>query len=149
VAASTFILDASTALAWMFRRVKRDEDRLANEALLRIQKSGGVVPALWFPEIANGILVAERLVAVPIHTSASFLGLVETLPIEQDKVHPSSVFATILSLARSHGLTSYDATYLELVLRTGGILATFDGQLAEAVRRAGGRVFGDAEYDVP
>jgi predicted nucleic acid-binding protein len=50
----------------------------------------------------------------------------------------------VLSLGRSSKLTGYDATYLELVLRTGGTLATFDKQLAEAVRLAGGRVFGDA-----
>jgi predicted nucleic acid-binding protein len=49
-----------------------------------------------------------------------------------------------LTLARAYNLTSYDATYLELVLRTGGKLATFDGHLANAVRKAGARVFGDA-----
>jgi predicted nucleic acid-binding protein len=43
-----------------------------------------------------------------------------------------------------YSLTAYDATYLELVLRTGGTLATFDRQLATAVRKAGVRVFGDA-----
>jgi predicted nucleic acid-binding protein len=47
-------------------------------------------------------------------------------------------------LARVYKLTCYDATYLELVLRTHRVLATFDRQLAEAVREAGGRVFGDS-----
>jgi predicted nucleic acid-binding protein len=42
-------------------------------------------------------------------------------------------------------LTGYDATYLELVLRTGCALVTFDRQLADATRKAGGRVFGDPE----
>ena len=143
MAASPVVLDASTTLAWLIRRVKADEDRLADEALRQIQIGGAVVPALWFPEVANGILVAERRGGVSLATSASFLGLVETLPIDQDKVEPSSVFKTVLLLARMYGLTSYDALYLELVLRTRGTLATFDGQLAEAVRKAGGRVFGD------
>jgi predicted nucleic acid-binding protein len=40
-------------------------------------------------------------------------------------------------------LTSYDAAYLELALRTGSPLATFEGQLADAMRAAGGRLFGD------
>lgn len=143
MAASPLVLDASTTLAWLVRRVKADEDLLADEALRRIQKDGAIVPALWFLEVANAILVAERRGAVKLATSASFMGLVEALPIDRDKVQPSSVFTTALLLARSYGLTSYDAVYLELVLRTGGTLATFDGQLAEAVRRAGGRVFGD------
>ncbi len=137
------MLDASTTLAWLVRRSKPVEDRLADEALQHIQMGGAVVPALWFAEVANGVLVAERRGGVSLATSASFLGLVEALPIDQDRAQASSVFATVLLLARSYGLTSYDAVYLELVLRVGGILATFDGQLAEAVRKAGGRVFGD------
>jgi predicted nucleic acid-binding protein len=143
VAASPLVLDASTALAWLVRRVNPEEDRLADEALQRIQKDGVVVPALWFLEVANGILVSQRRGGVSIATSASFIGLVEALPIDQDKVQPWSVFATVLFLGRSFELTSYDAVYLELVLRIGGTLATFDGQLAEAVRKAGGRVLGD------
>jgi predicted nucleic acid-binding protein len=50
----------------------------------------------------------------------------------------------ILDLGRRHGLTAYDATYLELAMRTGGMLATFDRKLADAARVAGVRVFGDA-----
>ena len=48
-----------------------------------------------------------------------------------------------MALARSYGLTAYDAMYLELALRRGAPLATFDSQLADATRKAGGRVFGD------
>jgi predicted nucleic acid-binding protein len=47
-----------------------------------------------------------------------------------------------MALAREHGLTAYDATYLDLALRKNAVLATFDGKLAEAMRRAGGKVFG-------
>ena len=54
-----------------------------------------------------------------------------------------SIRDTALTLARAYGLTAYDATYLELALRTRRTLATFDRQLAEATRKAGGRVFGD------
>jgi predicted nucleic acid-binding protein len=125
------------------RRIKPVEESLADEALREIQIGGAIVPALWFPEVGSGVLVAERRGGVPLATATSFIGLVEALPIDQDKVQPSSVFTTVLSLARSSGLTSYDATYLELVLRRRGTLATFDSQLAGAVRKAGGRVFGD------
>jgi predicted nucleic acid-binding protein len=48
-----------------------------------------------------------------------------------------------LSLGRSSNLTAYDAIYLELALRTGSSLATFDHQLANAFRNLGGHVFGD------
>ena len=143
MASSPLVLDASTALAWMVRRLKPAEDRLANEALQQIQTGGAVVPELWFLEVANGVLAAERRGGVSVATSASFLGFVEALPIDPDRAQPSSVLTAVLLLARSYGLTSYDAVYLELVLRIGGTLATFDGQLAEAVRKAGSKVFGD------
>jgi predicted nucleic acid-binding protein len=38
----------------------------------------------------------------------------------------------ILALARDHGLSSYDATYLELAQRLGATLASFDRQLNQA-----------------
>jgi predicted nucleic acid-binding protein len=143
VAASPLVLDASTTLAWLIRRTKPSEDQLADKVLRQIQRSGAVVPALWFPEISNGILVAERRGGVSLATPMSFMALVETLPIEQDKISPSAVFKSALLLARSYGLTCYDSVYLELALRVGGTLATFDIQLAKAVRKAGGKVFGD------
>ena len=137
------VLDASAALAWLVERVDAAEAQLADEVLRAIQAHEATVPALWFPEVANGILVAERRGGVSHSTSASFVGLVNALPIVEDATRPSAVQATVLMLARSYKLTSYDATYLELVLRTGGELATFDRHLADAVRQAGGRVFGD------
>jgi predicted nucleic acid-binding protein len=38
----------------------------------------------------------------------------------------------ILALARDQGLSSYDATYLELAQRLGASLASFDRQLNQA-----------------
>jgi len=138
------VLDASATLAWLVRRIDPREDRLADEVLRQIQSQGALVPALWFPEVANGVLVAERRGGMSSSTSASFLGMVDALPIVEDATRPAAVQAMVMMLARSYKLTAYDATYLELVLRTGRALATFDRQLAEAVRKAGGRVFGDA-----
>jgi len=137
------VLDASATLAWMVRRVGPAEDRRADDALRFLQTNGAIVPALWFPEVANGVLVAERRGGLNASTSASFLGFVDALPIEQDSTRPEASLGDVLMLARAYQLTAYDATYLELALRTGGVLATFDRDLAGAVRRAGGRVFGD------
>jgi len=46
-----------------------------------------------------------------------------------------------MALGRQFHLTAYDASYLELALRTGSTLATFDAELATAMRQAGGRTF--------
>jgi predicted nucleic acid-binding protein len=137
------VLDASVTLAWLIERVDASEVRLANEVLRQIQAQDAVVPSLWFPEVSNGILMAERMGGVTPSQSVQFLGMVDTLPIEEDRTQSASVQATALTLARAYGLNAYDATYLELTLRTRRTLATFDRQLADATRRAGGRVFGD------
>jgi predicted nucleic acid-binding protein len=42
-----------------------------------------------------------------------------------------------MDFAVKHGLTAYDATYLELALRKNAILATLDNPLAAAARSKG------------
>ncbi len=137
------VLDASATLAWLVERVDPVEVHLANEVLRQIQAEDALVPSLWFPEVSNGILMAERVGGVTPVQSVRFLGMVDTLPIAEDRSQSASVRATALTLARAYGLTAYDATYLELTLRTRRTLATFHRQLADATRKAGGRVFGD------
>lgn len=136
------VLDASAALAWLIERKDRVEARLAHEILIHLQTYDAVVPALWFPEVTNGVLVAERRGVVDAARSALFLATIDPLKLMEDPLRPSAVQGSVLSLTRNYGLTAYDATYLELILRMGLPLATFDRQLAEAVRKAGGRVFG-------
>jgi predicted nucleic acid-binding protein len=89
------------------------------------------------------VLAAERRAGLAASISAAFLGLVETLPIEQDAVRPAARLGAVMALARACQLSSYDATYLELALRCGATLATFDRKLAEAARGAGVKVLGD------
>ena len=42
-----------------------------------------------------------------------------------------------MGIGRQHGLTAEDATYLELAMRLGAPLASFDQHLAKAARVAG------------
>ena len=44
---------------------------------------------------------------------------------------------TVLELGRDHGLTAYDAVYLDLVIRLGLPLATLDRPLAKAAQKCG------------
>lgn len=138
------VLDASATLAWLVNRVDATEARLADEILRSIQRAEAVVPALWFPGVANGVLVAERRGGFATAETASFMALVGTLPVVVDGIELSAIQGTVMILARKHGLTAYDATYLELAMRNSAELATFDRKLAEAARAAGVRVFGDA-----
>ena len=49
----------------------------------------------------------------------------------------------VLPIAREFGLSAYDAAYLELAARRGAALATLDGKLEKAARRAGVEVFSE------
>jgi len=140
----SLVLDASMTLAWQFKRVDPGELILAEKGLEALSTVQAVVPALWFAEVANGVLHGERQGVISHKQSASFLKDLSEVEIVADEASPRGHQATVLDLARNYGLTVYDATYLELAMRRAATLATFDHKLAEAARAAGVRVFGDA-----
>jgi predicted nucleic acid-binding protein len=59
------------------------------------------------------------------------------LPIAVDTDGLDRAFYSVRTLARSSGLTSYDASYLELAMRLGLPLATLDKDLANASTSVG------------
>ena len=131
------------ALAWQFKRVDPAEALLAVRALQELDSAQACVPAIWYTEVASGVLRGERQGAIRPDQSAYYLNELAQADIVTDEQSPRARQSAVLALARTYGLTAYDAAYLELSLRSGNELATFDRQLAEAVRKAGGRVFGD------
>lgn len=136
------VLDASMTLAWIFERVDLDQHDCAQRLLQMLAgEPVALVPSLWSIEVANSLLVGERRNIISPAQSLDFLGRLDQLPIQVDTVAPASRRDPVLGLARQYGLTAYDACYLELTLRTSGMLATFDVKLAQAARAAGAAVF--------
>lgn len=129
-----FVLDASVTLAWAF---EDEGGAYAVEVLERLGSSEAVVASLWPLEVTNGILTAERRGRIEAADSRRFLHLLLSLPIVVDPVGRRRAFEAIHALARRHGLTSYDAAYLELAVRLGAPVATLDGPLREAVEAEG------------
>jgi predicted nucleic acid-binding protein len=129
------------ALAWLLKRKDLDEADLAGKCLDSVRASGAMVPALWYPEVANSLLLAERQRVIRIDESADFLSSMSIWEIMQDPFPPAESQAQIMYLSRVFKLT---ATFLELAMRRAAVLATFNRQLADAARAAGVRVFGDA-----
>jgi predicted nucleic acid-binding protein len=99
------------------------------------------VPALWHAEISNALLVGERRKVVREAQVLDYLSRLSKLPIITDDVEPASRREGVMALARQYGLSAYDATYLDLALRQGAVLATFDRRLAEAMTSTGGQLF--------
>jgi len=137
------VLDATMALAWHFKRTDAQEALIAQRALQAVGKDGALVPGLWYSEVANGLLIAEKHGVTTPGAVAAFQADVAQLGILLDSALPDATMTLVLSLGRLWKLTASDATYLELALRSGSMLATFDRHLATAVRNAGGRVFGN------
>ncbi len=138
------VVDASMALAWIFERSNKKEAVCADKAITDLAiAEETTVPTLWHTEIANALVVAERRRVVTEAQIIDYFNRLSKLPISTDETSVEHQRNSVVSLAREYDLTAYDATYLELALRTNAELATFDTKLANVMRKAGGVVFGD------
>ncbi len=128
-----FVLDASVTLAWCFEDTASS---VADAALAALEDGGeAIVPAIWRLELANVLVMAERRKRISEADTVRFLSLVANLPIRVGADLGS--IESIVSLARSHGLTAYDAAYLDLAQRSGLPVATLDRRLHDAAKAAG------------
>lgn len=124
-----FVLDSSVALAMLLPDERSEAaDRLA-EAFLR---SSAHVPAIWPLEVRNALLAAHRARRLSAREFEERLGIVGELPIEVDGGRRPESLMRSVEIARRHGLSVYDATYLELAERVSLPLATFDSKLLKA-----------------
>jgi predicted nucleic acid-binding protein len=128
------VLDASATFPWLFEDEASPE---ADELLDLVTEHGAVVPALWYLECANGLAMAERRDRIDSEGIVRAIGLLRRLPLEVDNAAPSRAFDDVLALARTRGLTAYDAAYLDLALRRGLPLATDDGSLRAVANAVG------------
>ena len=134
-----FVLDASVSLAWCF------EDERAGYAMRVLDElSGGeaIVSSLWPMEVTNGLSSALSEKRIDLAGAAEARNTLVALPIVVDPVHRRRAFEDIPRLARAHGLTTYDASYLEVAVRLGIPLATLDRALARAAADEGVRAVG-------
>ena len=82
-------------------------------------------------------MVSERNQRITRADSSEFFALIGRLPMVVDETTPRLALRTVLDLARSEGLSAYEASYLELAMRRGVRLATKDDALALSARRVG------------
>ena len=130
-----YVIDPSLALAWLLPD-EHNQDAIAIRQAIE-DGDDAWIPAHWWLEIGNALLMAERKGRITPEQSAQALALIDDLPLEQDEETAEHVGERTFSLARKHRLTIYDAAYLELAQRRGAFLATFDAQLADAAAKEG------------
>lgn len=95
------------------------------------------VPALWFLEVANALLVLVRRRKLTDDERQAGLGWFRGLRIRADHKMSELAFSRLSELAAAHQLSVYDAAYLELATRRRLVLGCKDGPLRAAARRAG------------
>ena len=132
---SEVILDASITTGWLLED-EQDPRSLAVQA--QVHREGAIVPRHWHFEVANSLLFAERRGRLQPGRAKRQLRSLNGLPISLDD---SPDIELSFDLAVSHGLTLYDAIYLELALRTGLPLATLDGDLVRVAPESGVELF--------
>ena len=121
------VVDASVVLAPVLKEAH-------SRAIAGLDAAVWVVPALWWFEVRNGLVVNERRNRVSAIETTGFLQRLSNTALTIDR---SPDEATLMALARRHRLTVYDAAYLELAMRERAPLATLDAALAAAARREG------------
>jgi len=124
-----FVLDASISAAWA---LPDESSALADDLLTLAQADGAVAPSLWWYEIRNILLVAERRKRILATDADAFLRSLARMAIT---VQEPPGGPAVLRLARLHQLSVYDAAYLELAIRAGLPLGTLDRDLARAAKQ--------------
>jgi predicted nucleic acid-binding protein len=131
-----FVVDASVAACWLLP----DEGAAAAElAYARFPDDTAVVPTLWWFEMRNIFIVSEHRGRIDSSRTSVAMALLRGLPIRIDSATDEDL---LLALARRHGLTAYDAAYLELALRLGVPLASLDEALVRATHAEGVEIIG-------
>lgn len=137
----SFVLDNSVTMRWFFGDGKPKELAYAGKVLDAMKHTNAIVPVIWGLEVANVIARAEAKGLVTEARSAAFLEMLEGVDIGVDAATFAHALSDTLQLARRYKLSAYDASYLELALRSGVPLATLDEDLRKSAKTAGVKQF--------
>ncbi|MGQ9645766.1 MAG: type II toxin-antitoxin system VapC family toxin [Thermodesulfobacteriota bacterium] len=133
-----WVLDSSIALALA---LPDETSEQADSFFSRVtDETTFWVPALWWYEMANALITAERRKRLAENERMRLIELYRMLPIQTDTALDTDVMYRFQTLATEYELSAYDAAYLELAQRRGLGLATLDQRLRSAARKAGVKV---------
>lgn len=123
-----FVLDASVAASWFLDEIDHPHVGLAWNMM---RTDSAAVPSIWWYEIRNVLLMAERRKRLTPQDADHAWRRIRLLRVEVDPVPDDQ---RCLTLARRHALSVYDAAYLELAQRISCPLATRDRALTAAAK---------------
>ena len=130
------VVDNSIVMSWC---LVDEIDQVADSARHHVVDQGAVVPAIWWYELRNALLINERRGRLDAADTDAILTDMLQLPFALDRDHDDH---TLVALARQHRLSAYDSAYLEVALRRGLPLASLDRRLRQAAATRGVALFG-------
>ena len=104
-----FVIDASLTLAWVFVDEATQYNRSVRE---RLATETVTTPTIWPLEVANALLVGERRQRIAESHVGVALQMLMDLPILVDSINFTSVWLSVVAIAREYRLSVYDASYL-------------------------------------
>ena len=130
------VVDPSAAAAWV---LPDEAQAAANDlyAQARLVPDLFHAPQLWIWEMGNILITGHRRKRISAQDVERGLELLAAARVVFDPVPGAHRQAQIGRLALAHGLSFYDAAYLELVLRLNGQLASRDRALLSAASACG------------
>ena len=127
--AGRVVLDASFLLAWALQ----EYNGIAYDAVLEnVMHNGAVVPGILPLEVTNVLYGLWRSGKLTEQQRRAIIADIRELPISVDARTVEKAWTSTADLAIKHGITTYDASYLELALREGGAFLTLDRVLLRA-----------------
>jgi predicted nucleic acid-binding protein len=129
------VLDSSMALAWA---LPDEASGKADGFLTGLSEDSRLwVPPLWWYELSNALTMALRRKRLNAADVLRLIELYRSLPVMTDTLLGGDGMYRFHVIAERHGLSAYDAAYLELAQRRGLKLATVDKRLISGARKAG------------
>lgn len=128
------VIDASATAPYLFEDEEGDQIAEITEAAL---EGRCLAPSLWPFEVSNLLWKAQRAKRISDDQLVRIRGFLQKLEVVVDTIAPEHIWGDVLGIAIRHGLTAYDATYLELAIRGGGQLASLDARLRRAALTEG------------
>lgn len=130
-----FIVDATVGFSWVYPSQASAE---TEQLLVEVEAGAAVVvPSLWFLEVANGLLAAQRRKLLTATERKGALTRLSNLTFTVDEETGQAAFRKTSELAEKYGLSVYDAAYLEAAVRRKLPLASRDQPLRAAAKRCG------------
>jgi predicted nucleic acid-binding protein len=129
----SFVIDASVVISWYNPDEQND---YAKNVLLCLQKERAITPCLCYYEVNNVLRMLEKKGKVSGIYVDKAITATDNLPIIRDYALVGFKMPIALRLSREHGLTVYDACYLELAVRLSLPLASLDDDLIKAAKAA-------------